>query len=256
VTKSTEDVTSPLYWCCIALRQIERTRESDADYRGAKAAGIERHRLDFLFWGDYHFLISATHHMNEALKGLSSGPKMPKRLRFQIEVMRHTLEHWDDAPWAGQQQLKGRWKTLAEMHGESATPSIVAGGGDIDDLLIGPDRISLQELEQELGRVRDELLEVYNPEDYDGSDSGQLLALLRDRLLEEYGESRRELVDKVLEVLAAEPELLLDAEQAKVRLKQALVRPIEERIERYPELLDRHAREGNFPPTDKPEGNG
>jgi hypothetical protein len=70
-----------------------------------------------------HLLISAIHHLDHALKRLPSGPKLLKRLTDQIDLMRHTLEHWDD-----QQQSKGRWKTLAEKHGEHATPCLAVGG--------------------------------------------------------------------------------------------------------------------------------
>jgi hypothetical protein len=38
--------------------------------------GIERIRRGFLYWGDAHFLTSATHHMNEALEGLPSVKKI------------------------------------------------------------------------------------------------------------------------------------------------------------------------------------
>ena len=85
-----------------------------------------------------HFLISATHHMSEALDGLPSGPRLPNRLKDQIHLMRHTLEHWSD-----DDEGKDSWKTLVLKH---AT---------------GPDLLSLDELEQVLTRVRDELLEVY-----------------------------------------------------------------------------------------------
>jgi hypothetical protein len=129
VGKSTRDVSRALSWCYIALRQAERTRESFAAY---EAAGREHSQLEFLYWGDAHFLISATHHMNEALKGLSIGPKLPKRLRDQITGMRHLIEHWDD-----EEERRGTWKTLAEKHGKHASPWVAVG--DDNDLRIGPD---------------------------------------------------------------------------------------------------------------------
>jgi hypothetical protein len=122
----------------MACRQAERVRESYAEWRTVKAAGKESDQLDFLYWGDVHFLISATHHMSEALDGLPSGPKLPKRLKDQMRLMRNALEHWSD-----DDELKGNWKTLVLEHPPSR------------------DLLSLDELEQVLTRVRDELLEVY-----------------------------------------------------------------------------------------------
>jgi hypothetical protein len=43
--------------------------------REGRRRGI--HQLDFLYWGDVHFVISATHQMSEALDGLPGGPKLP-----------------------------------------------------------------------------------------------------------------------------------------------------------------------------------
>ena len=103
---------------------------------------------------------------------------------------------------------RGRWKTLAEKYGQHASPWVAVG--DSTDLYIGPGgHISLQELEQALARVRDELLAVYNPEDYEGLDQEQVLALLRDKLLELY---------------AREPELLVEPEQALARVEQEIAR--------------------------------
>lgn len=53
-------------------------------------------------------------------------------------------------------------------------------------LTAGPDGISLKELEQALARVRDELLEVYNPEDYEAvtmADVKRAVARARDEML-------------------------------------------------------------------------
>jgi hypothetical protein len=132
------DLSTPLCWCYVALRQAKRVRESYAGWRAVKVAGEESVQLDFLYWGDARFLISATHHMSEALDGLPSGPKLPKRLKDQIRLMRHTLEHWSD-----DDEGKGGWKTLALKHAP------------------GLDLLSLDELELVLTRVRDELLEVH-----------------------------------------------------------------------------------------------
>jgi hypothetical protein len=158
VAKSTADVSTALSWCYIALRQAERTRESFAAYEAARAAGREHSQFEFLYWGDAHFLISATYHMNNALERLSSGPELPKRLRNQIPSMRHLLEHW----WQ-EKESAGSWKGLAEKHGKSASPWVAVG--DDTDLRIGPDFFSLQELEQALADARDGLLQQYNPED-------------------------------------------------------------------------------------------
>jgi hypothetical protein len=138
VAESTGDLSIPLCWCYVALRQAERVRESYAEWRAVKAAGEESDQLVFLYWGDVRFLISATHHMSEALDGLPSGPRLPKRLTDQIRLLRHALEHWND-----DDEGKGGWKTLIVKHPP------------------GPDLISVDELEQVLTRVRDELLEVY-----------------------------------------------------------------------------------------------
>jgi hypothetical protein len=107
-------------------------------WRAVEAAGEESEQPDFLYWGDARFLISATHHMSEALDGLPCGPELPIRLKDQIRLMRHTLEHWSD-----DDEGKGGWKSLVLKHAP------------------GPDQLSLDELEQVLTRVRDELLEVY-----------------------------------------------------------------------------------------------
>ncbi len=103
-----------------------------------KVIGEESDELDFLYWGDVRFLISAMHHMSEALDGLPSGPKLPKRLKNQMHLMWQTLEHWSD-----DDEGSGSWKTLVVRHPQ------------------GRDLLSLDELEQVLTRVRDELLEVY-----------------------------------------------------------------------------------------------
>ncbi|HET9566705.1 MAG TPA: hypothetical protein VFP27_19875, partial [Mycobacterium sp.] len=152
--KTFGDVGTALFWCYLALRQAERVRESFDEFLAAGPAGQEADRLDFLYWGDAHFLMAATHHMNEALERLPSGQKLPKRLRAEIAVMRHTIEHWDD-----QSARTGRWQTLADEHGEHATPWLVVGMDN--DIEIGPAHISLDGLERLLEPIRDELLEIY-----------------------------------------------------------------------------------------------
>jgi hypothetical protein len=132
------DLSIPLSWCYVALRQAERVRESYGAWRAVRAAGEESDQLDFLYWGDVHFLISATHQMSKSLDGLPGGPKLPKRLKDQIHLMRHTLEHW-----SGDDEPMGSWKRLVLKHAP------------------GAGLFSLDELEQVLTRVRDELLEVY-----------------------------------------------------------------------------------------------
>jgi hypothetical protein len=139
VAESTGDLSTPLSWCYVALRQAERVRESYGEWRAVKAAGEESDQLDFLYWGDVHFLISATHQMSESLDGLPGGRKLPKRLKDQIHLMRDTLEHWSD-----DDERKGSWKKLVLKYAPK-----------------GADLLSLDELEQVLTRVRDQLLEVY-----------------------------------------------------------------------------------------------
>jgi len=138
VSEPTGDLSSPLSWCFVAIRQAERVRESYAAWRAVKVVGEESDELDYLYWGDVRFLISATHHMSEALDGLPSGPKLPQRLKDQMPQLRHMLEHW-----GGDDEGKGGWKSLVTKY-----PA-------------GRDLISLDELEQVLIRVRGELLEVY-----------------------------------------------------------------------------------------------
>jgi hypothetical protein len=138
VAESTGDLSIPLSWSYVALRQAERVRECYGAWRAVKAAGEESDQLDFLYWGDVHFLISATHHMSESLDGLPGAPKLAKRLKDQIHLMRHALERWSD-----DDERMGGWKRLVLKH---------ASGADL---------LSLDELEQVLTRVRDELLEVY-----------------------------------------------------------------------------------------------
>jgi hypothetical protein len=138
VAESSGGLSIAVSWCYVALRQAVRVRESYAEWRAIRAAGAESDQLDFLYWGDVHFLISATRHMSEALDGLPSGPKLPPRLKDQIRLLGHALEHWNDDD-AG----KGGWKMLVLKQPQ------------------GPDLLSLDELEQVLTRARDELLEVY-----------------------------------------------------------------------------------------------
>jgi hypothetical protein len=97
--------------------------------------------------------------MMQALDGLSDSVQLPKQLRQQIELLRHTTEHWDDAP-----ERTGRWKTLVEKHGEYASPWTVEAA--YTDIWIGPDKLSLQELEQILAGLLDELrnLDIGAPE--------------------------------------------------------------------------------------------
>ena len=78
MAESTGDLSIPLSWCYVALRQAERVRESYGVWRAVKAAGEESDQLDFLYWGDVHFLISATHQMSEALDGLPGRPEIAK----------------------------------------------------------------------------------------------------------------------------------------------------------------------------------
>ena len=136
MAESTGDLSIPLSWCYVALRQAERVRESYGAWRAVKAAGEDSDQLDFLYWGDVHFLISATHQMNESLDGLPDGPKLSKRLKDRIHLMRHALDHWSD-----DDERMGSWKKLVLKHAP------------------GADLLSLDELEQVLTRVRDELLE-------------------------------------------------------------------------------------------------
>jgi hypothetical protein len=160
--------------------------KSYGGWRAVKAAGEESDQLDFLYWGDVHFLISATHQMSKALDGLPSGPKLPKRLKNHIRLMRHTLERWnDDDEW------KSSWRTLVLKHAP------------------GPDLFSLDELEQVLIRVRDELLEVYPakpklPEVYHGmpqlieADARGRAVLRAWQEMLELHNGRRELIDREL----------------------------------------------------------
>jgi hypothetical protein len=146
----------------MVLHRPPPSRTHTGSFAAYEAAGREHSQLEFLYWGDAHFLISATHHMNEALKGLSIGPKLPKRLRDQIMRMRQLLEHWDE-----EEERRGTWKTLAEKHGKHASPWVAVG--DDTDLRIGPDFFSLRELEQALVGARDELLPRYTEEPAQGS---------------------------------------------------------------------------------------
>jgi hypothetical protein len=75
--------------------------------------------------------------MSESLDGLLGAPKLAKRLKDQIHLMRHALERWSD-----DDERMGGWKRLVLKH---------ASGADL---------LSLDELGQVLTRVRDELLEV------------------------------------------------------------------------------------------------
>jgi hypothetical protein len=178
MAKSTPDVSTALSWCYIALRQAERTRESFAAYEAARAAQREYSQLEFMYWGDAHFPSSATYQMNEALKKLSGGPRLPARLRRQIDMMRHLLEHWWD-----EEERKGVWKTLAKNRGKHASPWVAVGDGT--DLRVGPDFISLRELEQALADVRDELLPQYTEEPEEAIGMEEVLGLV-DGLIQQY----------------------------------------------------------------------
>jgi hypothetical protein len=137
VAETAGDLSIPLCWCYVALRQAERVRESYRVWRAVRAVGEESDQLDFLYWGDVRYLISATHQMSKALDGLPGGPTVPRRLKDQIRLMRHTLKRWSDDAEGG-----GGWKTLVLKQPP------------------GSDLLSLEELEQVLIAVRDELLEV------------------------------------------------------------------------------------------------
>ena len=65
--------------------------------------------------------------------------------------------------------------------------------GDDADLWIGPDLTPLEELEQDLSRIRDELLEVYNREDYEGLDMEHEQV----RRLDELERQRDELLERL-----------------------------------------------------------
>jgi hypothetical protein len=215
VAESAGDLSIPLSWCYVALRQAERVRESYAEWRAVKAAGEESDQLDFLYWGDARYLISATHQMTKALDGLPSGPKLPKRLKDQIRLMRHTLEHWND-----DDEGKGGWKTLVLKHPQ------------------GPDLISLDELEEVLTRVRDELLEVYPakpklPEVYPGMPqlieadaTGRAVLHAWQEMLELHN-GQRELIDRELfrarvrELLELYGEAPIDSARSLHRVRRA-----------------------------------
>jgi hypothetical protein len=141
VAETTGDLSIPLAWCYVALRQAERVRESYGVWRAVRAAGGESDQLDFLYWGDVHFLVSAAHQMSEALDVLPGGPKLSKRFKDQIHRVRHAVEHRRD-----DDERNGSWRTLVLKHAP------------------GADLLSLDELEQVLTRVRDELLEIYPAE--------------------------------------------------------------------------------------------
>jgi hypothetical protein len=167
--KPTGDLKTALSWCCIALRQVERVRENLAAVRADiwsadaedSSAGWESLRLEFLYWGDAHFLITAIFHMNKALKGMPSGPSLPQPLGKQVDHLCHLLEHWEDAQGDFD---NAAWERLAIKHGAVyASPwSAVADGTDI---WIGPDKLSVQELRQVLARVLDELRQMDTEED-------------------------------------------------------------------------------------------
>ena len=65
--------------------------------------------------------------------------------------------------------------------------------GDDADLWIGPDLTRLEELEQDLSRIRDELLEVYNREDHEGLDMEHEQV----RRLDELERQRDELLERL-----------------------------------------------------------
>jgi hypothetical protein len=191
VDKTFGDVGTALFWCYLALRQAQRVRESLAESLTAGSDGQEADRLDFLYWGDAHFLMAATHHMNEALERWPSGLKLPKRLRAQIAVMRHTIEHWDD-----QSARTGRWQTLADEHGEHAKPWLVVGMDT--DIEIGPAHISLDVLERLLELIRDELLEIYPgmPRAIQSDAVDRTVAAIWDEQLVLNNNEKRKLIDR------------------------------------------------------------
>jgi hypothetical protein len=136
--------------------------------------------------------------------------------------MRHTLEHWDH-----HDERKGRWKTLAENYGENASPWTVVGveAPDDTDLLIGPDAMPLQKLEQALVRARDELLEVYTWQP-DMINLDEVLARARDELLELH---------------PGEPEL----KQVQARARENILKLYIQELE----LLERYAGEPEWEPV-------
>jgi hypothetical protein len=184
--KPTGDLKTALSWCCVALRQVERVRESLAAVRTDlwsadaedSAAGWESLRLGFLLWGDVHFLITAAYHMNKALQGMPSGPSMPQPLEKQVVELRHLIEHWEDAQVGDLGD--GAWERMAIRHGAPfASPWSVRSDGS--DVRIGPTpgvlypmdktagapgyEFSLNELEELLTRVLDELRQMDTEED-------------------------------------------------------------------------------------------
>ena len=185
MSEPTGDLSIPLSWCFVAIRQAERARESYAAWRAVKVVGEESNELDFLYWGDVRFLISATHHMSEALDGLAGGPELPQRLKDQMPLLRHMLEHWGGDDDEG----KGGWKSL------------------VTKFPPGRDLISLDELEQVLTRVRGELLEVYpveanwlevyhgRPQLIEADARGRAVLRAWQEMLERHG-GRSELIDR------------------------------------------------------------
>jgi len=129
---------------------------NDADLSDLQEARGRR----FVFWGDAHFMILATRHLIQALEAVQAlqavpmGPKLPKALGRQTNLLRNQLEHWEDAP------NKGAWKDLVDRHGAYASPYQVMFDGVNSDLKIGADKISVNELEQRLTAVLDELLRL------------------------------------------------------------------------------------------------
>jgi hypothetical protein len=148
------------------LNQAERVRASFEAYQASilsRPDGVvmrvtpEMERPGAIFWADVHFLMIAVKHLDGVLNLLGSGaPRLDKGLKAKAVELRRLLEHWWESA-----EGKGAWKGYREKHGQYATPTQVQfEPGDLGDLKIGADPLSVADLVVDVRRLENELIEI------------------------------------------------------------------------------------------------
>src|SRR3954454_22564695 len=111
-----DDVWRGISWSYVGLRQVERVRQSFADFRAARFTGEpyfrrvtpEWDRPMYYFQGDVHFLISAVYHLT---KVLDSVPEVRQPIGKEVPRLRGTCLSTGGTPKAATARGRGSWRT-------------------------------------------------------------------------------------------------------------------------------------------------
>jgi hypothetical protein len=164
--KSQHLLWTALRWAAAALHQIERVRDSWEGFQDVRRSWLDKgtirvtpemERPSAIFWSDMQFLMIAVRHLQFTLEKLGRGaPRLDKALSKKAVELRQLLEHWWESDYKD-----GRWQKYRDRVGEHAMPTQVAyEPGDPPELRFGTDPLSIVELEADIRRVENELIEI------------------------------------------------------------------------------------------------